>query len=188
MQIIGLIFGTFAVLATSVAFAFITAMVLQAGRAAVPMGVMLWVVFLIWQLAPVLVEAHSPGLSFREIARYPASFSVYFLFNAAYGLLDPAAITGLCWLFAMWIGVLWAAPDWALVAAGAFFLFASFNLLCNRLLMGLLERYQNTRKGRERVVIVSLIVVLLPQVVQLTWSSSIGLRPPAWLLAFVNVV
>ena len=70
---------------------------------------LLLAVFLIWQLAPILFEGFSPGLNFREVARYPISFRLYFLLNLIYGLSDPAAIACLLWLFGMWLAVLIAA-------------------------------------------------------------------------------
>ena len=52
---------------------------------------LLLAMFLIWQLAPILFEGYSPGLNFREVARYPISFRLYFLLSLAYGVSDPAA-------------------------------------------------------------------------------------------------
>src|SRR5205085_2306308 len=109
---------------------------------------------------------YSPGLSFREIARYPVSFPLYCFLNSIYGLLDPAALTSLLWLLAMWAGILLEKPAWALLAAVLFLVFIVFNVLCNRIIIGLLDRFQSTRRGREIMVVVFLVLMLAPQMFQ----------------------
>ncbi len=37
------------------------------------LGLLLWAIFLVWQFATMLIEGYSPGINFREIARYPVS-------------------------------------------------------------------------------------------------------------------
>lgn len=147
------------------------------------LDLLLWAVFFFWQLVPVLFEGYSPGLNFREVARYPVSFRLYFLLNAAYGLFDPAALTGVLWLISIWFGILFAQPSWALPAAILFLIFAALNILCNRLLIGLMERFQSTRRGRERVAAVLLILMLVPQLFNFAlqgWFNTRGFRMPAW--------
>jgi len=149
------------------------------------LDLLLWVVFLVWQLAPILFEGYSPGLSFREVARYPISFRVYFLLSSAYGMADPAAITAMLWLFSMWLGVLVARPEWALAAAVALLLFAILNLFLNRIVIGLFERFQSTRRGRERMVFLMFVLLLLPQFLQFVtgyWTNMRVLKLPAWVL------
>jgi hypothetical protein len=178
LQIFWYIFGAGFILLITAAFFGGTYALLQAERADF-LDLLLLVLFLTWQLAPILFEGYSPGLSFREVARYPISFRLYFLLNLAYGVSDPAAIACLCWLFGMWLAVVFVRPDLAIMAALAFLLFAIFNLLCNRILVGLFERFQSTRKGRERMVLVTLVLLLLPQILQFSaraWVHSHALR------------
>jgi len=155
------------------------------------LDLLLLALFLIWQLAPILLEGYSPGLNFREVARYPISYRVYFLLNLAYGLSDPAAIACLFWLFSIWLAVLMARPDLALAAAIAFLLFAGFNLFCNRIVVGLFERFQSTRKGRERMVLLMLLLLLLPQLLQFAtgaWARGGAFHLPPWLIDAISVV
>jgi hypothetical protein len=143
----------------------------------------LWAVFLIWQLAPILFEGYSPGLNFREVARYPISFRVLFFLSAAYGVSDPAAITCLLWLFSFLLGLAVARPEWAITAALALLLFAVFNLLLNRIVIGLFDRFQSTRKGRERMVLVMFVFLILMNMVQLnasSWATKRGFKLPLW--------
>ena len=166
VQFIGFLFLALLVFGTSVGFHFGTLAALRNGQIWA-IAAMLWAVFLVWQLAPLLLEGYSPGVDFREIARYPISFRLYYVLNCTYGLLDPAAITGLLWLFSIWGGILAVRPDWALVAVPVFALFVLFNVFCNRVVIGFFERFQSTRKGRERMVVVLLIIMLAPQAVNL---------------------
>lgn len=182
MQALWIILGAGFVLLLCSAFFGGTFSLLQAERPDL-IDLLLLALFLVWQLAPVLFEGYSPGLNFREVARYPVSFRTYFLLNLIYGLSDPAAIACLVWLFSMWLAVLIARPDLALATALAFLLFALVNLLCNRIIVGLFERFQSTRKGRERMVLVMLVLLVLPQMLQFATGAFVGGRgfrlPPA---------
>lgn len=184
VQAVGTIFGALFVLGASIGIAAGTVAALSSGHIWV-IGVLLWVVFLVWQFAPVLLEGYSPGVNFREIARYPVTFGMYVTLNCAYGLSDPAALTALLWLAAVWGGVLLERPSWSLPVAGVFLLFAAFNVLCNRLLIGLLERFQSTRRGRERMAVVLLLLMVTPQLVQIigvNWDRLAGIAPSKSLL------
>jgi len=120
-------------------------------------------VFAVWQLGPLVVEAASPALNFRQIARFPISFRLYCLLNTAYGLLDPAALACLVWLACVWGGIWAACPEAAGPAAVLFAAFALVNLLFNRVLFGYFERLLSTRRGRERFAAATLVFVLLVQ-------------------------
>lgn len=184
MQVLWFIFGGGFIFLLCVAFFGGTYGLLQTGRSDL-LDLLLLGLFLLWQLAPILFEGYSPGLSFREVARYPISFRLYFLLNLVYGLSDPAAITCLLCLFSMWLAVLLAKPELALLAALAFLLFGLFNLLCNRIIVGLFERFQSTRKGRERMVLLTLVILLLPQLLQFAtgaWTTGRAFRLPHWVL------
>jgi hypothetical protein len=131
-----------------------------------------------------LLEGYSPGLNFREVARYPVSFRLYVLLNAAYGLFDPAAIASLFWLFSIWLAIVIARPSWALGAAFLFGVFALLNLLCNRIVVGVFERFQSTRRGREMVAAALLLLMLLPQMFNLAvngWIRVHRFHPPQWI-------
>jgi hypothetical protein len=180
---ISYVFGGLFVIGASLGIFFGTGLMLRENKVHV-LDMALWGIFLFWQLIPLMVEGYSPGLSFREVARYPISFRLYFLLNVAYGLFDPAAMASLLWLFSMWLGILWARPEWALPAAGLFVLFAACNVMCNRVLMAVFERFQSTRRGRERMVAVLLLLMLLPQLANFAAQGWIRVRfkPPPWLV------
>jgi hypothetical protein len=178
-------FGGLFVLLSSGGFLFGTIGLVKIGRADL-LDLLLWAIFLVWQLAPILFEGYSPGLSFQEVARYPVSFRLYFLLSAAYGVTDPAAAACLIWLFCVWLAIVIVQPGWAFLAAVALLLFAIFNLLLNRVVIGLFERFQSTRKGRERMVFLLFILILLPQVLQFAtgyWTNMRIFKLPAWAIA-----
>jgi hypothetical protein len=134
-------------------------------RARTPLlGLGLFFVFALWQLAPIIFEATSPTINFRDIARYPVTFRTYCLLHLAYGLLDPAVVLGLLWLLSLWIGLLLGRAAWALQAVIPFLLFTVFNLLASRFVMTLLERMLATRKGRERVLLGLLLLAIATQI------------------------
>ncbi|HET9364806.1 MAG TPA: hypothetical protein VFP71_07385 [Candidatus Angelobacter sp.] len=177
-----MLMGAGFVLVSSVGFFFGGFGLLKIDRADL-LDLPLWAVFLVWQLAPVLFEGYSPGLNFREVARYPISFRALFILSSAYGLSDPAAIACVCWLFSFWLGLIIARPEFAFAATPALLIFALFNLLLNRLVIGLFERFQSTRKGRERMVFLTFIIIILLNLFQFNFSRMAGRRGfkfPEW--------
>lgn len=182
LQILWVLMGAGFVLMGSIGFFAGAFGLLKISRADL-LDLLLWAVFLVWQLAPILFEGYSPGLNFREVARYPISFRVLFFLSAVYGLTDPAAIACVCWLFSFWLGLVIARPELAITATPALLLFALFNLLLNRLVIGLFDRFQSTRKGRERMVLLTFLFIIVLNIVQLNAShlaASRGFRFPQW--------
>lgn len=183
-QVLWLCFAALIAFATCAGFFFGTIGMLRIERPDL-IDILLWAVLFVWQFAPVLVEGYSPGLNFREVARYPVSFRTYYLLNGAYGLCDPAAITCVLWLASIWAAILLMQPAWALLAAMGLVLFGVFNLLLNRVIIGFFDRFQSTRRGRERMVLVMFLLIMLPQLLQFAtgnWTNFRVLKPPAWLL------
>jgi hypothetical protein len=169
-------------LGTSAGFCAGTIFILRGGKPQF-LQLLLWIIFLFWQVFPLTVEGFSPGMNFREVARYPVSLRLFVMLNVAYGLFDPAALAGLLWLLSMWIGILIERPQWAIPAAFLFLVFAALNVLCNRIVMGVFERFQSTRKGRERVVAILLVLMILPQMINLVVNGVVNVRQvhlPAW--------
>ena len=190
LQVLWVLMGAGFVLIGSVGFFFGGFGLLKIDRGDL-LDLLLWGIFLVWQLAPVLFEGYSPGLNFREVARYPISFRVLFILSAAYGLSDPAAIACMCWLFSFWLGLVIARPEFAFAATLALLLFAFFNLLLNRLVIGLFDRFQSTRKGRERMVLLTFIVIVLLNIFQVNVSRMArmhGFKFPEWVGQAVTAI
>ena len=117
----------------------------------IALSLLLWGVFLFWQLAPVLISGMNPGFDGRNLLRFPLRFSTFFLLSAAYGVADPFAITGILWHAAIGVGVAVARPDLFLWAALGLSLSVAMNLLFNRLVFAWLERILARRLMREIV-------------------------------------
>ncbi len=156
------IFGGFIALVLGASLGVAAYMALRLNKTA-NFALLLWIVFLAWQLFPVLVEMSSRALNFREIARYPVSFRLYYLLNTAYGLLDPSALMSLTWLAGIWAGTSLARPDWAARAALLFLAFAVLNLFFSRVLFGFVERVMSTRRGREGLLVLGLTLFVVGQ-------------------------
>jgi ABC-2 type transport system permease protein len=124
------------------------------------LSLMLWLVFLIWQLYPLLVAAATTQFDFRNLLRFPLRFSSFMLLSLAYGLFDPAAVAGTLWLCAMTLGILFARPGLVLIAIPIFVLFALVNLLLGRMLFAWLERWFAQRRTREMMAIVFFVLIM----------------------------
>ncbi|MCU1285805.1 MAG: hypothetical protein JWO13_2155 [Acidobacteriales bacterium] len=127
------------------------------------LGVVFWILFLVWQFVPVVLEGQSPAVDFREIARYPITFKLYYLMSLAYGFFDPAAATAVFWSLCTWLAITLRKPEWALRAALAFALFILLNLLMNRVVFAWVSRIMQTRKGRERLVMFGMLCAVMSQ-------------------------
>ena len=124
------------------------------------LAIPLWVIFLFWQLFPVLATAFTQNLDSSSLLRFPMSYSTYFLVRVIYGTLDIA--TGLCifWLAGLFLGVSAAnmrlAP-WALLTIG---MFALFNILLARMIFAWIEHWLSRRRSREVLGVLFLFVMI----------------------------
>ena len=98
------------------------------------LAILLWPVFLFWQLFPVMASAFTENVDSSNLLRFPLSFPSYFLIRIAYGSLDPATAVGSLWLLGMAIGIGVAQPAYFLVALPILFLFAVFNILLGQMI------------------------------------------------------
>ncbi len=122
--------------------------------------VLLWPVFLFWQLFPVMASAFTENVDSSNLLRFPLTFRSYFLIRIAYGSLDPSTAMGSLWLLGMAIGIAWASPALFLTAAPVLLLFAIFNILLARMLFTWVERWLAQRRSREILGVFFLFVVI----------------------------
>lgn len=146
------VFGALVAVGAGLGIAATAYLAVTKGRTEV-VGFLIWSIFGTWQLGPLLTEGGSPALNFNEIAKYPLTFRLYYLMNAAYGLVEPFALLGIAWLGFLWSGITFARPPWSVRAAAALAMFTLMNLLLNRLIYGWVQRVVTTRRGRERFVL-----------------------------------
>jgi ABC-2 type transport system permease protein len=121
---------------------------------------LLWPVFLFWQLVPVMASAFTENVDSSNLLRFPLSFPTYFLIRIAYGSLDPSTVLGSLWLLGMTIGVGFASPLLFLSAVPVLLLFAIFNILLARMLFAWAERWLAQRRSREILGVFFLFMVI----------------------------
>jgi ABC-2 type transport system permease protein len=122
--------------------------------------VLLWPVFLFWQLFPVMASAFTENVDSSNLLRFPLTFPSYFLMRIAYGSLDPSTAMGSLWLLGMAIGIAWASPPLLCIAAPVLLLFAIFNILLARMFFTWVERWLAQRRTREIVGVLFLFMVI----------------------------
>lgn len=124
------------------------------------LAVMLLVVFLGWQLLPLLVAVSGIEFDFRNLLRFPLRFSTFFLLSVLYGLFEPAGVAALLWLGCIGGGIYLARPDLLSATAVALVTLAGVSLLFNRILFSWLERVFEERRKREAFFLVFLLGLL----------------------------
>ena len=87
------------------------------------LALLLWPVFLFWQLFPVMATALSESIDASNLLRFPLSYRAYVAVRLAYGALDPATLLGSLWLIGIALGIGWAQPSllpWAVLVLATF--------------------------------------------------------------------
>jgi len=69
------------------------------------LAVPFWIVFLFWQLFPVMATAFTQNLDSSSLLRFPMSYSTYFLVRVIYGSLDIATALSFLWLLGLFLGI-----------------------------------------------------------------------------------
>lgn len=108
-----------------------------------------WLIFLFWQLFPVMATAFTQILDSSMLLRFPMGYPTYFLVRVIYGTLDIANGLGLFWVAGLFLGISsadWRLAPWALLAVS---LFAVFNILLGRMIFAWIEHWLSGRRSRE---------------------------------------
>ena len=111
--------------------------------------VLLWPVFLFWQMFPVMASALTETMDSSELLRFPLNYRAYVLVRLAYGALDPATALGSLWLIGISLGIGWAQPSllpWTVVILT---LFGAVNLMLTQMIFAWVERWLAQRRTRE---------------------------------------
>jgi len=122
------------------------------------LAVLLWVVFLVWQLFPAISLSMTEGFDTTSLLRYPMRLSTFGAIWITSGALEPSSVVCTVWLIGIAIGVGTSSPALLPLATFALLLLALANLLLSRLLMAWLDRLLAKRRTRE---IVGILIVLL---------------------------
>jgi ABC-2 type transport system permease protein len=130
------------------------------------LALLLWPVFLFWQLFPVMATALTETMDSSHLLRFPLNYPAYVLVRLVYGALDPATVLGTLWLLGITLGVGWARPGhlflWtALVLA----LFAAVNILLTQMIFAWVERWLAQRRTREIFAVLFFLAMISLQLV-----------------------
>jgi len=125
-----------------------------------PLTIALWVVFVCWQLFPVLLAGFLAEFDFENLLRFPLHFSSFVALSLAYGLLDPPSLVAFFWALCVAGGALAARPDLFPTILAALLLFTAVNLFLNRVFLSWLQKLMAKRRTREALVAVVLLVLL----------------------------
>lgn len=124
------------------------------------LGILLWPVFLFWQLFPLMATAFTRNVESSSLLRFPLPYRTYFLIRLAYGAMDPATLVAGLWLLGITIGIGVARPAILPWAAVVLLGFAVVNILLARMAFAWLERWLARRRTREIMGILFFLLVL----------------------------
>lgn len=138
----------------------------------------LWALFLLWQVFPVMATAFTNNPDSSDLLRFPLTYHSYFLIRLAYGLFDPASALGSVGLVGVLIGV--SAARLALIPSAllVLFTFALFNLVLMQAVFAWLERWLAQRRTREILGAVFILFMLSFQLIGPTLQHLQGRPQP----------
>ncbi len=122
--------------------------------------VLMWIIFLFWQIYPIFAASVGAQFDFSNLLRFPLRFGSFFTLSIIYGLFDPGAVASMVWLLCMWIGLGIAQPatiGWALLVLVAF---AAMNLFFARMLFVWIERWLARRRTREILGFIFILIII----------------------------
>ena len=141
-------------------------------------------ILVFWQIFPLFAAGLGVNFEFRTLLRFPLSLSAFYLIALAYGLADFSAITSVCWLFAMVLGI--ATANLALLPAAILIsaLLLLMSVTLERLLGSWFERLIAKRVSRELFFGFVILLSISGQFVK-PLIDHFDNRPPQALLRFM---
>jgi len=129
------------------------------------LAVLFWVVFVFWQLFPIMATAFTNNPDASDLLRFPLNYRSYFLVRMAYGAFDPVTVLVGLWSFGILAGVGFARPallPWTLLVL---LVFAVFNLLFMQMTFAWVERWLAQRRTREIMGVLFVLLMLSFQLI-----------------------
>jgi len=129
------------------------------------LALLLWSIFLFWQLFPIMATAFTNNPDSSDLLRFPLSYRSYFLVRLAYGAFDPASALGSLWSFGILVGVGFAKPavlPWTILVL---LVFVAFNLLFMQMVFSWVERWLAQRRTREIMGVLFVLLMLSFQLI-----------------------
>jgi ABC-2 type transport system permease protein len=129
------------------------------------LALLLWPVFVFWQVFPVMATAFTNNPDSSDLLRFPLSYRSYFLVRLAYGSFEPATALGSLWLFGILLGIGVASPALLPWATLVLLVFAAFNILFMQMVFAWVERWLAQRRTREIMGILFILLMLSFQLI-----------------------
>jgi len=129
------------------------------------MAILLWSVFVFWQMFPIMGSVFTETLDLSDLLRFPLTYRSYFLVRLAYGAFDPSTLLGSCLLIGITIGVGLADPRLFLWAALVLLLFGLLNVCIMQMFLSWVERWLAQRRTREIFSILFFLAMISLQLV-----------------------
>ena len=129
------------------------------------LALLLWPIFLFWQLFPVMATAFTNNPDSSDLLRFPLNYRSYFLVRVAYGSFDPATALGTLWLAAILLGITVAHPLLFSWAALVLIIFAAFNVFFMQMIFAWVERWLAQRRTREILGVMFIVLMLSFQLI-----------------------
>jgi ABC-2 type transport system permease protein len=150
-------------------------------------AVLLWLVFIFWQVFPIMATAFTNNPDASDLLRFPFSYRSYFLVRMAYGAFDPVTVLVGLWSFGILMGVTFAKPvllPWTLLVL---LVFAAFNLLFMQMTFAWVERWLAQRRTREIMGVLFILLMLSFQLIG-PLAGHFGKRSRPDVQRFVEIV
>src|SRR5216684_2452754 len=129
------------------------------------LAVLLWPVFVFWQVFPVMATAFTNNPDSSDLLRFPLSYRSYFLVRLAYGSFDIAPALGSMWLAGIFLGIGFARPTLLPWAGLVLLAFALVNLLIMQMVFAWVERWLARRRTREILGVLFILLMLSLQLI-----------------------
>lgn len=129
------------------------------------LAVVLWPVFLFWQLFPVMATAFTETLDSSELLRFPMNYRSFALVRLLYGALEPATLLCGFWLTGMAIGIGVAQPGLFLWSALLLLIFALLNMMLTQMVFAWVERWLAQRRTREIFAVLFFLTMISFQLI-----------------------
>ena len=121
---------------------------------------LLWAVFFVWQMIPIMLASFQDQFDLGILLRFPLRFGSYFLLYVVFGLLDVSTILGGLCCAGIFVGITLAQPGLFLWTALELGVFAAFNILLVRAIFAWIDRWLAQRKTREILGAVFMVLIL----------------------------
>jgi ABC-2 type transport system permease protein len=135
---------------------------------------LLWGIFLFWQLSPIIVWQPAIGLDTHSLLRFPLRFSTFFLLGLAQNLTGPVELAGVFWHACLGVGIVSARPDLIGWTALVLVISAVMNLLFSRMTFSWLDRIFARRRVREILFVIVMVCLVTLQFTMQRWHQEIS--------------